>query len=87
MWHSYTSIGNLRWIKERARKKIRQVVKLRTPNIRSILLQLYGLTQPLDTVTRWGSTFAMIDRLIVFQSYCEQVAAAGTRELNLSKAE
>ncbi|CAM5156720.1 unnamed protein product [Natator depressus] len=29
----------------------------------------------------------MIDRLLVFQSDCEQVAAAGTRELKLTKAE
>ncbi|XP_053872831.1 uncharacterized protein LOC128830926 [Malaclemys terrapin pileata] len=68
--------------------KIRQVVvKLRTPSIRSVLFDLHGVTQSLDTVTRWGSTFAMVDRLLVFQSYCEQVAAAGTRELKLTKAE
>ncbi|XP_043362981.1 uncharacterized protein LOC119850770 isoform X2 [Dermochelys coriacea] len=69
--------------------KIRQVVvKLRTPSIQSVLLDLHGVTQSLDTVTRWGSTFAMIDRLLVFQSYCEQVAAAaGTREFKLTKAE
>ncbi|KAM7165993.1 uncharacterized protein RBU57_007033 isoform 2-T2 [Macrochelys suwanniensis] len=77
--------------KEHAKKflaKIRQVVvKLRTPSIQSVLLDLHGVTQSLDTVTRWGSTFAMIDRLLVFQSYCEQVAAAGTRELKLTKAE
>ncbi|XP_050798424.1 uncharacterized protein LOC127045816 isoform X2 [Gopherus flavomarginatus] len=77
--------------KEHAKKflaKIRQVVlKLRTPSIQSVLLDLHGITQSLDTVTRWGSTFAMIDQLLVFQSYCEQVAAAGTRELKLTKAE
>ncbi|CAM5113507.1 unnamed protein product [Natator depressus] len=78
--------------KEHAKKflaKIRQVVvKLRTPSIQSVLLDLHGVTQSLDTVTCWGSTFAMIDRLLVFQSYCEQVtAAAGTRELKLTKAE
>ncbi|EMP24399.1 hypothetical protein UY3_18637 [Chelonia mydas] len=68
--------------------KIQQVIfKLRTPSIRSILLDLHGVTQSLNTVTRWGSTFGMIDRLLVFQSYCEQVATAGTRELKLTKAE
>ncbi|KAG6926146.1 hypothetical protein G0U57_012749 [Chelydra serpentina] len=78
-------------IKEHAKKflaKIQQVVvKLRIPSIQSVLLDLHGVTQSLDTVTRWGSTFAMIDRLLIFQSYCEQVAAAGTRKLKLTKAE
>ncbi|XP_044860223.1 uncharacterized protein LOC123363376 [Mauremys mutica] len=77
--------------KEHAKKflaKIRQVVlKLRTPSIQSVLLDLHGITQSLDNETCWGSTFAMIDQLLVFQSYCEQVAAAGTRELKLTKAE
>ncbi|XP_053892578.1 BEN domain-containing protein 5 isoform X2 [Malaclemys terrapin pileata] len=77
--------------KEHAKKflaKIRQVVvKLQTPSIQSVLLDLHGVTQSLDTVTYWGSTFLMIDRLLVFQSYCEQMAAAGTRELKLTKAE
>ncbi|XP_034634005.1 BEN domain-containing protein 5 isoform X2 [Trachemys scripta elegans] len=77
--------------KEHAKKflaKIRQVVvKLQTPSIQSVLLDLHGVTQSLDTVTHWGSTFVMIDRLLVFQSYCEQMAAAGTRELKLTKAE
>ncbi|EMP40871.1 hypothetical protein UY3_01997 [Chelonia mydas] len=68
--------------------KIQQViVNLRTPSIRSVLLDLHGVTQSLDSVTSWGSTFVMIDQLLVFQSYCEQVAAAGTRELKLTKAE
>ncbi|EMP36424.1 hypothetical protein UY3_06406 [Chelonia mydas] len=51
--------------KEHAKKflaKIRQViVKLRTPSTQSVLLDLHGITQSLDTMTRWGSTFAMID--------------------------
>ncbi|EMP28108.1 hypothetical protein UY3_14758 [Chelonia mydas] len=68
--------------------KIRQViVKLRTPSIRSVLLDLHGVTESLYTVTRCGSIFVMIDQLLFFQSYCEQVAAAGTRELKLTKAE
>ena len=41
----------------------------------------------MDTVTRWGSTFVMIDRLIIFQDYCEHVAAAGSKELMLTKAD
>ncbi|EMP32758.1 hypothetical protein UY3_10098 [Chelonia mydas] len=64
-----------------------KVQLMRTPSIRSVLLDLHGVTQSLDTVTCWGSTFAMIDLLLVFQSYCEQVAPAGTRELKLTKAE
>ncbi|KAG6923392.1 hypothetical protein G0U57_020608, partial [Chelydra serpentina] len=67
-------------------KILQVIVKLRTPSIRSVLLDLHGVTQSLDTVTRWGSTFCD-DQLLVFQSYCEQVAAAGTRELKLTKAE
>nr|XP_048675481.1 basic helix-loop-helix domain-containing protein USF3 isoform X2 [Caretta caretta] len=68
--------------------KIRQVVlKLQTPSIGSVLLDLQEVTRSLDTVTHWGSTGTMIDRLLVFQSYCEQVVAARTRELNLTKAE
>ncbi|ESO03521.1 hypothetical protein HELRODRAFT_173218 [Helobdella robusta] len=56
--------------------RIRQVVvKLRTPTIRSILLKMYGKTQSLDTVTRWGSTYAMLDRLLFFKDYCEQHGA------------
>ncbi|XP_073199938.1 uncharacterized protein [Lepidochelys kempii] len=77
--------------KEYAKKfqaKIRQVVvKVRTPSIQSVLLDLHGVTQSLDSVTCWGTTFAMIDQLLVFQSDCEQVAAAGTREFKLTKAE
>ena len=38
-------------------------------------------------MTRWGSTFAMVDRLLIFKDYCEQVAAAGTKELKLTQIE
>ncbi|XP_067134429.1 uncharacterized protein [Centruroides vittatus] len=68
--------------------KIQQVVvKLRTPTIRNVLLKMYGKTQFLDTVTRWGYTYAMLDRLLFFKDYCDQIAAAGTKDLQLSKAE
>ena len=56
-------------------------------NIRNILLKLYGVTQSVDTVTRWGSTFVMIDCLLIFQDYCELVAFAGSKELMLTKAD
>jgi len=38
-------------------------------------------------VTRWGSTFAMIDSLRIFKNYCEQVAASETKKLNLTQIE
>ena len=64
--------------------KIRQVVvKLRTSTIRNILLKLYGVRQSVDTVTHWGLTFVMIDRLLIFQDHCKQVAAAGSKEIKI----
>ncbi|ESO12621.1 hypothetical protein HELRODRAFT_159191 [Helobdella robusta] len=46
------------------------------------------ITMDANTVTRWGSTYAMLDRLLFFKDYCEQVvAAAGTKDLELSKDE
>ncbi|GAB6023777.1 hypothetical protein CHUAL_014221 [Chamberlinius hualienensis] len=66
--------------------QIRQIVlKLQTPSIRNVLLELYGPTKSPDTITRWGSTFALVDQLLVFQDYCEKVSAPGTSELYLSK--
>ena len=55
-------------------EKVRKVVKkLRTPLLKSTLLAVHAKSAILDCVTRWHSTFDMLQRLLELKEYCEQI--------------
>lgn len=55
-------------------EKVRKVVKkLRTPLLKSTLLAVRAKSAMLDCVTRWHSTFDMLQRLLELKEYCEQI--------------
>lgn len=64
--------------------QIRNVVKkLRTVSVLATIRKKYSVIPIMDNETRWGSKYKMIKRLLVFKSFCEDLAAANS-DYNLS---
>ena len=68
--------------------KLRNVAKeAQSPKIKEQLRRRSKKVALLDQETRWGSTYAMIDRLIELKSFIEEMADLGNKNFNLSSFE